>query len=132
MDYYFASTAYSELVLSIHRKNANFTISEIEFLKRVCDKTGIIATGIHEQDKAKRNVENISRILEEKYGLRNVGDLSKGELSLLIEISKGRSFKQIAQNRNVRSDTISRQLKVAVAKLGLNENKELLSVLATT
>ncbi|MCH6257951.1 hypothetical protein MLD52_15435 [Puniceicoccaceae bacterium K14] len=125
--YHFATTSSAELILSLNRRLCDFSKHECQLLKLTGDAIALVAKSIHQREDALKKANAIATLFEETYGLANITKLSTGEIILLQKLSSGSSVSNIAKTKNVRRDTVSRQLSIAREKLGLTSNKELVS-----
>ncbi len=127
--YHFATTSSAELLISMNRRLRDFDKRESQLLKLAGDTIAPFAQKIHQRQQAQKQTRIISSLMESAYGLTKIETLSPGEILLLKHLASGQSVSSIANTRNIRRDTVSRQLSRAREKLRLTSNKELLSVL---
>ncbi len=130
--YHFCSTSTTELILLVNRRLRDFSEYERHLLYSAGQLIAPSVNRIHQKDQALRKASVVATLMEQTYGLVNIDTLSPGELHLLKELASGQSVTDVAKNKDVRRDTLSRQLSTAREKLKLNTNKELLATLRST
>ncbi|MDQ8182594.1 hypothetical protein [Pelagicoccus sp. SDUM812005] len=127
--YPFCSTSTTEFLLIVNRRHRDFSEHERQLLRTAGDIIAPFVHRIHAKELAQRQAEIVAAIMERTYGLLHLNILSPGELLLLKELASGQCLSRIAADRNIRRDTLSRQLSAAREKLKLTTNKELLATL---
>ncbi len=125
----FCSTSTTELILLVNRRSQDFSEYERHLLQTAGQIIAPFAHRIHKRDQARRKASIVATIMEQTYGLLHLDTLSPGELLLLKALASGQSVSDVAKRKEVRRDTLSRQLSTAREKLRLGTNKELLSAL---
>ncbi len=125
----FCSTSTTELILLVNRRSQDFSEYERHLLQTAGQIIAPFAHHIHQRDQARRKASTVATIMEQTYGLLHLETLSPGELLLLKALASGQSVSDIARRKEIRRDTLSRQLSTAREKLRLGTNKELLSTL---
>ncbi|TAE78438.1 MAG: hypothetical protein EAZ65_05680 [Verrucomicrobia bacterium] len=128
----FAPSCLSDrrILLTLNRKQADFEEEDeesLDFGGRCLDR---IARAIDEKQTLERAWLRLCSIVGEQTGIGPIQSLGESELRLLTDLLQKKNISQISVARKIRRDTVDKRMASIRERLGLENNRQLLSALA--
>lgn len=118
------------IVLTWNRRGIDFTDEETAAFHLLGRHLDAIARGIEERQRLEALWKTVCGFVQQQVPALSLGSLGTGDLRLLSQLARGRTVSSLARETGTRRDTLAKRAGGIRDLLGLENQRQLLSMLA--
>lgn len=118
------------VLLTLNRRAIDFTERDKELLEYLGTRLGLAAQGIDRNQTLEKTWRELCNLTGERVGSGAFDSLGGTDLMLLNRLLRRKSISEISDEWKVRRDTLDKRLGAIRERLGMENNRQLLSALA--